>query len=611
MRVGAAYVVLGWLLAQVAEFAFENFGAPEWVLKSIVITLLLGLPLALFFAWAFELTPSGVKREKDVDRSRSITHTTGRKLDFVIIAALVVALGYFIWERQHDEQIVATPAAANAGTSNSRANEVTEDKPAVKEHRSIAVLPFISMSSDKEQAYFADGLTEEILNSLAKTPDLLVSARTSSFSYRGTAKPIPVIAAELGVGHILEGSIRRGGDTLRITVQLIRAADGFHVWSETFDRTMEDIIVVQEEIALRIAHALETTMDPAALERMMRSGTSSVAAYEAYLTGMGEESAARESADRFEMLKAREQFEKAIQLDPEFSAAHWALAEFWWAQSQSNQMFTELTELPRETIEANGKKAINDAIRFERDQVTKLKYRAAQADTNLDFQLALKLSVDYMEARPNDGAFLGELFNLYRKLGKNDDVARVIRHRYENHDLSRDTANAMLQSLRTVADTKLMRIIAHESMERYGNDMTLMYQAHRQLLWANDIDGASLIVPRIMNSDMDAANKLLVKQRQACAENRTSDAKKVHAKILENYGENIGMIWLAHGIMGDKEAAASVFDIYDEQLDFATLDTYLPYVHFDPTRYPNFMQALAGRGIEDREVLELPYRCNR
>lgn len=353
-------MVLGWLLAQVAEFAFENFGAPEWVLKSIVITLLLGLPLALFFAWAFELTPSGVKREKDVDRSRSITHTTGRKLDFVIIAALVVALGYFIWERQHDEQIVATPAEANAGTSNSRANEVTEDKPAVKEHRSIAVLPFISMSSDKEQAYFADGLTEEILNSLAKTPDLLVSARTSSFSYRGTAKPIPVIAAELGVGHILEGSIRRGGDTLRI------------------------------------AHALETTMDPAALERMMRSGTSSVAAYEAYLTGMGEESAARESADRFEMLKAREQFEKAIQLDPEFSAAHWALAEFWWAQSQSNQMFTELTELPRETIEANGKKAINDAIRFERDQVTKLNYRAAQADTNLDFQLALKLSVDYM-----------------------------------------------------------------------------------------------------------------------------------------------------------------------------------------------------------------------
>ncbi|MDX1509494.1 MAG: hypothetical protein R3358_14500, partial [Woeseiaceae bacterium] len=203
VRVGVAYAVIGWVLAQIAEFAFENFGAPDWVLKSFVVVLLLGLPIALFLAWAFELTPEGVKREKDVDRSRSITRTTGRKIDFVIIGALVVAVAYFAWERQqgqgdtaNDVSVVATADAAPDGT----------DSAVV---RSIAVLPFVNMSNDESQEWFSDGLTEEILNALARTPDLLVAARTSSFQYKGRNEDVQTIAAELGVAHILEGSVRR------------------------------------------------------------------------------------------------------------------------------------------------------------------------------------------------------------------------------------------------------------------------------------------------------------------------------------------------------------------------------------------------------------------
>ena len=265
VRVGIAYVVIAWLLAQVAEFAFENFGAPEWVLKTFVVVLLLGMPLALFFAWAFEMTPEGLKREVEVDRTASITPHTGRKLDRLIIAGLVVAVAYFAWTSQREPEPAEPPP-----TETSVAAEIGPDE------RSIAVLPFVNMSSDEEQEWFADGLTEELLNSLARMPDLLVAARTSSFGYKGSTDSVQNIAKALGVAHVLEGSVRRGNDRLRITAQLIRASDGFHLWSETYDRSPDDVIAIQEDLAIEIARALETAMDPEALKEMVSAGTASV-----------------------------------------------------------------------------------------------------------------------------------------------------------------------------------------------------------------------------------------------------------------------------------------------------------------------------------------------
>ena len=188
IRVGIAYIIVGWVLAQIAEFAFENFGAPAWVLKSVVVVLLLGLPLALIFAWAFEMTPEGLKREADVDRSRSVTSQTGRKLDFLIIGILVLALGWFSFDKFY----------ANTGSQ-------PLPEPTVLE-KSVAVLPFVALSNGTDDEYFADGLTEEILNSLAQLPELLVTARTSAFSFKGQNIPIQEIAAALGVNHIVEGS---------------------------------------------------------------------------------------------------------------------------------------------------------------------------------------------------------------------------------------------------------------------------------------------------------------------------------------------------------------------------------------------------------------------
>ncbi len=251
-RVGAAYVVIGWVAAQVAEFAFENFGAPEWVLKAVVVVLLIGLPIALLLAWAFELTPEGIKREEDVHREDSITNETGRKINHLIMAGLVVAVGLLVVDR-----FLNTPGSdSEPAVAEDYRGEVTM----TADDRSIAVLPFVAMSDAKEDEFFADGLSEELLNVLSKIDDLKVAGRTSSFYYKGRNEDLRQIADALGVEHILEGSVRRSGDRLRVTAQLIKADDGFHLWSEAYDRPSGDVFAIQDEIARNVADALQAEL---------------------------------------------------------------------------------------------------------------------------------------------------------------------------------------------------------------------------------------------------------------------------------------------------------------------------------------------------------------
>ncbi|MEJ2273923.1 MAG: FlgO family outer membrane protein, partial [Woeseiaceae bacterium] len=261
VRVGIAYIVVGWLVFQVGEVLFPTFGAPEWIFKSVILLIALGFPFALVFAWAFELTPEGVKKTEEVDASASITPSTGKRLNQITIVALVVALGYFVWQSQAEdpagetgsEPVGHAVAAAVEETAEAVTSAQIQHTPPGQ--KTIAVLPFVNMSSSEEQEWFADGLTEEILNALARTPDLLVAARTSSFVYKDSDKEVTEIADSLGVAHVLEGSVRRSGDRLRVTAQLIRAGDGFHLWSQTYDRDFADLIDIQENVAFEIANA--------------------------------------------------------------------------------------------------------------------------------------------------------------------------------------------------------------------------------------------------------------------------------------------------------------------------------------------------------------------
>jgi TolB-like protein len=303
VRVGIAYAVMGWVLAQVAEFAFENFGAPDWALKTFVVVLLLGMPLVLFFAWAFEITPEGVKRERDVDRSRSITANTGRKLDFIIIGVMAVAIVWLLADRLVLHTEGDSPEVVVSGSP------------------SIAVLPFVNMSEDDD--YFADGLSEELLNLLARIPDLKVAGRTSSFVFKNKTEDLRAIGDALSVATVLEGSVRRSGDRLRITAQLINVEDGFHLWSQTYDRQMADIFDIQDDVARAITDALKLHLIP----RSDRP-TGNTEAYALYLEALALQVYDSES----DIALAQKTLDRAIELDPRFALAYELKSNFYWLE---------------------------------------------------------------------------------------------------------------------------------------------------------------------------------------------------------------------------------------------------------------------------------------
>lgn len=248
-RVAAAFLVAGWLLIEMSSVALEAFGAPGWVPKSVGILLALGFPVALFFAWAYEVTPEGIKRESEVDRSKSITHETGRRLDLMTMALLVLAIALFLSESLWRSPPESTSTPAEPATATPDEREV-----------SLAVLPFTNMSTDAENEYFADGISEEILSLLADVRDLSVASRTSAFAYKGSNASIPEIANALGVRYVLEGSVRKAGNQVRITAQLIDAVSDRHLWADTYDRTLEDIFAIQDEIAAAIGQALQVQL---------------------------------------------------------------------------------------------------------------------------------------------------------------------------------------------------------------------------------------------------------------------------------------------------------------------------------------------------------------
>ena len=253
-KVGAAYAIVTWLLAQIASLAFPAFHMPQWTVTFVMSLLIIGFPLILLFAWAFEITPDGIKRTRRVPLEESITQVTGRKLNCILAVLLIVAVGYIIVLQFLINKPFVQTEAPSTVSEQIPADVDTEEVP-----KTIAVLPFTDLSPDSDQGYFVDGLIEELLNSLAKIPDLLVTARTSSFIFKASDKTAQEIAGILGVDHVLEGSVRKAGDKLRITAQLIRAADGFHLWSNTYDGELKDVFDVQEEIATAVANELNLT----------------------------------------------------------------------------------------------------------------------------------------------------------------------------------------------------------------------------------------------------------------------------------------------------------------------------------------------------------------
>jgi len=587
VRVGIAYVVLGWVALQVADVLFDMFEAPIWVGKSFAALLLLGFPFACLFAWAFELTPEGVKKTIEVDRSHSITHSTGKKLNAIIIVALVIAVGYFIWERQALQQ--------------------PDDDTALD--RSIAVLPFVNMSSDQEQEWFADGLTEEILNSLARTPDLLVASRTSSFQYKGRNEDISDIAAALGVAHVLEGSVRRGGDRLRVTAQLIRASDGFHLWSETFDREPKDVIAIQENVAIEIAKALETAMDPDALKRMVSAGTASVAAYEAYLEGLALLGRVGETGNIEGWAEALESFDRASSLDESFALANWERSLYWEGQLGITDVGSELSDLPREEKLARFLEASNAAIDSEDDENLALKFRANKAFNELRFSDAASLLERYISVYPNDLEGLSAIVETMASM-RDADAAR--KHLARAADFAHDDPlelNILLNNLLFVGLVDEAVALARDVLARYPEHAFLVYQSHRVLLWSGEVAEARRWADVLRASEFPEENIKLVMLRQACAENDRAAAESLFDVVTDTERPDASIEFIALQIMNRPDEAHQ--RLLDANLDIYALASFLNYPYFDHNYFPELARKLEQQSIDRPFVDTPPYRCDR
>jgi len=329
-RVGIAYGVAAWLLLQLTDIVTPILELPDSIPRMVLFLLVIGFIPAVILAWAFELTPEGVKLESEVDRSSSITSKTGRKLDRIIIVILVMAVAFllvdkFVLKNDAGPGIV-TNAKNQAGqddTGTPGKSYYAGNESLAGSKKSVAVLPFVTMSSGPDDDYFSDGLTEEIINALAQLPELLVTARTSAFHFKGQNVPIAEIAGQLGVAHVVEGSVRRAGDQLRITAQLIRTADGFHLWSETYDRRTEDTLVVQENIAEKIAMALDVILDDEQRERMRQAGVRNVEAFTAYQKGVELYTRAHGKGEQISLLRqANLKLEEAVSFTADFTDAY-------------------------------------------------------------------------------------------------------------------------------------------------------------------------------------------------------------------------------------------------------------------------------------------------
>jgi adenylate cyclase len=311
-RVAVAYLLTSWVVIQIADTIFPNIGLSANAVTNVIYIAAIGFIPFLIFAWLFEFTPEGLKLEKDVARTVAVSSASNRKLDLVIIITLMTGLGYFVFDKfvldpRRDQEMVESAVKIAV-------EEVEQQASAISE-QSVAVLPFVNMSSDPEQEYFGDGLAEELLNLLARIPELHVAARTSSFSFKGEKVEIPTVAQRLRVAYVLEGSVRKSGNQVRVTAQLIRGKDGYHLLSETWDRELNDIFGVQDEIAALVVESLKLKL----LGPQPRSRVVDSEAYSLFLQGLYFDS----KHDAENWVKSVTAYRGALDIDPEYAEA-WA-----------------------------------------------------------------------------------------------------------------------------------------------------------------------------------------------------------------------------------------------------------------------------------------------
>ena len=476
IRMAGLYLVGAWLVVQVASTLLPVFEAPAWVMKVLVGLLAVGIVPVLAFSWLYELTPEGLKRDVDVPPEQSIAPRTAQRMNRLLVAGLVLALGYFAVDKfvlapargiRVSELPSDTPASEVPAASSSERGP----DPLIPTDSSIAVLPFVNMSSDKEQEYFSDGLSEELLNQLAQIPTLRVIARTSSFSFKGKEVDVATIARALNVAHVLEGSVRKSGNTLRITAQLIRAADSSHLWSQTYDREMADVFKVQDEISREVVAALKLQLLPGQMPGNTQR-TRDPAAYEQYLLGIQLISVSRGQQPLVEASAAA--LERAIAIAPDYANAYaeLAFAQFFLADFARDPA---LREAMLQRSIASGDKAIALAPDLPDGYAgrgnTRYRMRWDWQGARADFERALKLDA-------NNSRVLTHYGPLLFAMGRRPEGIAVMRKATEADPLSAEAWTALGRHL--TADHQLIE--AHQALKRG-------FELNPEFVWVNFLLG--------------------------------------------------------------------------------------------------------------------------
>ncbi len=501
-RVAVAYLVSGWLVLQVAELVMDSTGAPEWVMKVLLLLGLLGFPIVLVFSWAYELTPEGLKKEKDVDRSASITPETGRKLNIITIGMLVAVLAVVVIDRtvmrQEPAPVTTAPVAEAA-------------------EKSIAVLAFEDLSAEGDQEYFADGLSEELLNVLAKVSELKVAGRTSSFAFKGSNKDLREIGELLNVAHILEGSVRKAGNRIRVTAQLIKADDGFHLFSETYDRDLKDIFAVQDEIAREISKALLTEIVGTEIDAQLQIDTE---AYDLYLL-------ARQrihTRDIFNLREANAMLDRVLEIDPLFAPA---LAQKALVMHLMSDSLGSYGDIPMAETMLISRRAVDQALA-------------------LDATLA--------EAHAINGLLLDNLNQF------DEAIVALERARDLNPTLS-DAANWLSGSYEAVGRRDDALSVLEEVVERdptYGPAFGNLVAAYLRTSRFDEIDALLSRVERIVgdNDDIQLGRGFMALMRGQPA----AAARYLKSSLEQNPNSSVDKLWYGFALMmlGDFETLADV-----------------------------------------------------
>jgi TolB-like protein len=519
-KVAAAYAVVAWLLIQAASILFPTFEAPAWVMKAVVAAIAIGFPIALILAWAFELTPAGLRRTEDVGESPP-GRSGGRTWIYVVIAGCAMSVGLFFLGRYTVSQ------TADGGRPSG---------PSLP-GKSIAVLPFASLSEDKANAYFADGIQDEILTRLSKIAELKVISRTSTQQFQSKPGNVSEIARQLGVAHILEGSVQKSGGSVRVNVQLIQAEGDSHLWAETYDRKLTDIFAVETEVAQRIANSLEAKLTGREKEAINYIGTKIPAAYDAYLRGI----ALRNSQSRQDQERLIQYCRQAVALDPNFAAA-WveiAFAEGWRYQGVQSDARKELV-----------REAAENSLRLDPDHgdghaaMGMYIYYCLQ-----DYDRALVELGKAREQAPNQPITIQAIGLVKRRQGKLDESLELLLQAAQIDPLNQDIWMNLAWSyrgMRRFADTHAM---IDRAVAIAPNDQTIIGRKVETCLAEGDLATASHLLeslnPRLTDEVYFDVINLMIFQR------KFEDAiAKVTADLGREESPPAILVAYAHEILG-------------------------------------------------------------